>query len=473
MNLQTKRTISLIASIVTVVSATIGLVLIGLLANFNAQGVPMTFASELEALIKTLQNSQAIDKSIAGALANNIIVVVLYAVTLLSGLVIIIISIFRLANFKKEGVAKKLIYNTIELSVVLLMHFACMVFFRYVAGAIQIGLGLYLALALGLVGICLSALSYFLLSEKPLINKLLRIGFMLTALAASIMLLMPTITYGGGTSSPAVVFVAILSTDLQFTDLLSIAISMMVFLMVGSIMMSRTSNASVDERSKNNRNVLLIVMSVISLLIAIGGFYIVPMSYNINVLVPNSNAIIAIILIAVALVLAIVITALKKNEEPKQIELVQEAPVEEKAEAEEPAPKEEVVEEVPVEEEKTEAEEPVEEETVEEAPAEEEKVEEETPKKEVKETPKKKTTTKKPAAKKEEGGKKNNASYHLSKRASDNKWQVFRAGSDKVIKLFDTKAEAEEYTKRMAENQGVSYLSHASKGKNKGRIQKK
>ena len=68
---------------------------------------------------------------------------------------------------------------------------------------------------------------------------------------------------------------------------------------------------------------------------------------------------------------------------------------------------------------------------------------------------------------------KNNASYHLSKRASDGKWQVFRAGSDKVIKLFDTKAEAEEYTKKMAENQGVAVLSHASKGKNKGKIQKK
>ena len=67
---------------------------------------------------------------------------------------------------------------------------------------------------------------------------------------------------------------------------------------------------------------------------------------------------------------------------------------------------------------------------------------------------------------------KNNASYHLSKRASDGKWQVFRAGSDKVIKLFDTKAEAEEYTRKMAENQGVAVLSHASKGKNKGKIQK-
>ena len=79
----------------------------------------------------------------------------------------------------------------------------------------------------------------------------------------------------------------------------------------------------------------------------------------------------------------------------------------------------------------------------------------------------------KPAPKKEAkpAPKKNGASYHLSKRASDNKWQVFRAGSDKVIKLFNTKAEAEEYVKKMAENQGVAVHTHASKGKNKGKIQ--
>ena len=89
-----------------------------------------------------------------------------------------------------------------------------------------------------------------------------------------------------------------------------------------------------------------------------------------------------------------------------------------------------------------------------------------------KEAPKK-AAPKKEAPKKEEPKKKNTASYHVSKRASDGKWQVFRAGSDKVIKLFDTKAEAEEYVKKMAENQGVAYLTHASKGKNKGKIQKK
>ena len=102
------------------------------------------------------------------------------------------------------------------------------------------------------------------------------------------------------------------------------------------------------------------------------------------------------------------------------------------------------------------------------APQEEEKPQEEKPAKKEKAAPKKEEKEEE-----KEAPKKNTASYHLSKRASDNKWQVFRAGSDKVIKLFDTKAEAEEYTKRMAEKQGVSYLSHASKGKNKGRIQKK
>ena len=85
--------------------------------------------------------------------------------------------------------------------------------------------------------------------------------------------------------------------------------------------------------------------------------------------------------------------------------------------------------------------------------------------------PEPKPAAKKPEPKKETP-KKNNASYHLSKRASDNKWQVFRAGSDKVIKLFATKAEAEEYVKKMAENQGVAVHTHASKCKNKGKIQK-
>lgn len=51
--------------------------------------------------------------------------------------------------------------------------------------------------------------------------------------------------------------------------------------------------------------------------------------------------------------------------------------------------------------------------------------------------------------------------YVLNKRASDGMWTVKFAGGEKVIKLFKTKVEAEEYTKVMAENQGGSQIGRA------------
>lgn len=62
--------------------------------------------------------------------------------------------------------------------------------------------------------------------------------------------------------------------------------------------------------------------------------------------------------------------------------------------------------------------------------------------------------------------------YHVAKR-EDGKWQVKFAGGDKAIKLFDTKVEAEAAAKEMAKNQNGAVLTHASKGKSKGKIQKK
>lgn len=60
--------------------------------------------------------------------------------------------------------------------------------------------------------------------------------------------------------------------------------------------------------------------------------------------------------------------------------------------------------------------------------------------------------------------------YHVSKRASDNKWTVKFAGGEKVIKLFDTKVEALEYANKLAENNEGGVQFHASKGKYKGKI---
>lgn len=86
----------------------------------------------------------------------------------------------------------------------------------------------------------------------------------------------------------------------------------------------------------------------------------------------------------------------------------------------------------------------------------------------------KKTETKAPVEAKKTETKKDGGVkvYHVSKRASDNKWQVFIRGSDKVIKLFNTKVEAEEYCTKMAKNQGATLQVHKSKGVNKGKISK-
>ncbi|MFA6860910.1 MAG: DUF2188 domain-containing protein [Bacilli bacterium] len=66
----------------------------------------------------------------------------------------------------------------------------------------------------------------------------------------------------------------------------------------------------------------------------------------------------------------------------------------------------------------------------------------------------------------------NGKTYHLSKR-DDGKWQVKFAGGKKVIKLFDTKEEAMEYTKKMAVNQDRAIIVHASKGEFKGKMRTK
>jgi len=89
-------------------------------------------------------------------------------------------------------------------------------------------------------------------------------------------------------------------------------------------------------------------------------------------------------------------------------------------------------------------------------------------KKESKAVAPKKAETKKVA--KEETAKVSKA-YHVSKR-EDGKWQVKLAKGKVAIKLFDTKAEALEYTKVMSENQGAAVRFHASKGAKKGKISK-
>ncbi len=63
--------------------------------------------------------------------------------------------------------------------------------------------------------------------------------------------------------------------------------------------------------------------------------------------------------------------------------------------------------------------------------------------------------------------------YHVGKRKEDGKWTIKLEGSDKVIKTFATKVEAEEYVEGLAERQDGSIKLRASKGKNAGKFVKR
>ena len=60
--------------------------------------------------------------------------------------------------------------------------------------------------------------------------------------------------------------------------------------------------------------------------------------------------------------------------------------------------------------------------------------------------------------------------YHVAKREKDGKWALKIQGSYTVIKLFDTKKEAEDYCKTLGANQNGTILFHNSKGARKGSI---
>ena len=93
----------------------------------------------------------------------------------------------------------------------------------------------------------------------------------------------------------------------------------------------------------------------------------------------------------------------------------------------------------------------------------------ETLEEEPKEEPKKEEP--KPEPKKEEskeGDASKNGAYFVSTHP-DGGWQVKKAGAQKALKRFKTKAEAEEYAKTVAENQGTNVV----RKKKDGKIQKK
>ena len=499
MNLVNTRLPRLFASILTVVASVVGLVLIGVLSVLNVAEGPVTFGDYISQIFYLMKNMSSIDPSAIPLFVSSIVNVIVYLVTYITAIVFLIKCIISLARFKTEASSKRIVFDSLKLSFVLLTFFGLSIFFNYGFTA-SIAVGGYLALALGGAGVLFALCNYFMASQREPLNKCLRICFVLVALTASIFALMPTITMSNSPAAPGLFLFSTIQSMISGgavdTLMLSVAVLKFAFFVIAYSFASSVATTAIDERKKNDgRSVASIVLSAIALALVLGALFGVRLAIDSNNIGVSLFGIISIVLMTLTLGLAILVFVLTKKEAVKVTPIefthsedeVEEEPAEEPAkESVEEVSEESKEEEAPVEEEKVE-ETPVvvpvvevEEEPAEE-PAKEEPAKKEAPKakkseeKKEKPAPKKKVAPAKKAEEKKEEDKeaKKNASYHISKRASDNKWQVFRAGSEKVIKLFDTKVEAEEYTKRMAENQGVGYLSHASKGKNKGRIQKK
>ena len=523
--MEKKRTLNVVAAVGAIVAALAGFVLSALLNIFNTNGTPTTFVNEMMYVIQTLQNMGSFDPNNIMTLINAMLTVLVFTLTFISGLVLIVKLIVDVVNIKKEGFDKRAVSDSFKLSYTLLVFFGMLLFFTYIKAVDEFRtpeIGAYLGLGAGALAVCFSTFNYLITSEKPIVNKVIRVSLTAVAFVASVFALMPTIVYQGITMSPGFLFLLTLKGSMSggmsptaLVGFLAI-VAMFAVLVVASSFGNVVGNAAVSEVERKNakkvvknKNLQLVIFSVVAAILAAAAFFVVPLIDKSSGITLSMFAYVALGAMGLMIVLAIIVMVLAKTEEeaqkpqevpqnenieaepqpePAQEENVEEAPAEdnrgaqiaeaviiadavaEQAEKEE-AQEEQQPEEAPVEEAPAE-EAPVEEQKAEEAPAQEEKTEP-AKKPAAKKAPEKKAAPAKKPAAKAEPKEKNTASYHLSKRASDNKWQVFRAGSDKVIKLFDTKAEAEEYTKRMAENQGVGYLSHASKGKNKGRIQKK
>lgn len=552
MDSEKKSIFRIVSGLVALVAVVAGFALIALMPVLKiTDGDSLTLQYFIGKVIPLLSNPSDMDALKAGFFP--MFVVLTYGVTYIFGLIYIIKLIVDLFS-KKEDADRKIRFDTASLSFVLLGFFAFLSFIMLQKNdptdEIRLGLGSFLALGLGGVGALASACGYFMTSEKPVVNKVLRMCLMAVSFAAAVLVFMQIFVVEGQLMSPFHLSLIMAASSFYggtpSMTLVMIATGLSTALIIAFAFMNSVGVTALEtrkekvEKAVKAHNILMIVLSAIAVVLTAAVIFVGPIVVkDPEVLSADPlHAYLALGAVVLALVLAILVAAVPEKavqegvtyepseepaeevEEPVEEPVQEEKPVEEIAEVAEAVivadevteePKAEEAKEEPKEEEKPQEVAPKEEKSApakktakkEKAPAKEEKKEapkkeaapkkaeakkepakkEEAPKKvEEKKAPAKKAAPKKAEEKKEaakepeekkDAPKKNTASYHVSKRASDNKWQVFRAGSDKVIKLFDTKVEAEEYTKRMAENQGVSYLSHASKGKNKGRIQKK
>ena len=329
MDSQNKRTLNVVTAVVTIVAAIAGFVLIGLLSVLNGSGIPVTFGEQLNAFIQVLQNMASFDPSNSVQFVKTALILALFGITYVVGLVFIITSVINVVRINKEGGDKRVVVSSLRLSYVLLIFFGFLVYFSYFREAVDSfvapDIGAYIGLGLGALGVCLSTFNYFMASEKPMLNKILRACLMMVSFVASIFVLMPTIVVEGVTFTPTILFFTLMNSAMSggsVSTTTMIAVGMMfVLFIVAAGLANGVGIYAMDERVKKDankemksKNILMVVLAAVAAILTAAALFVAPMLAPAQMITLPIFAYIAIAAMGLALVLAIVVIVLAKNE---------------------------------------------------------------------------------------------------------------------------------------------------------------
>ena len=365
MDSEKKRIFRIVSGLVALVAVAAGFALIALMPVLKiTDGDSLTLQYFIGKVTPLLSNPSDMDALKAGFFP--MFVVLTYGVTYIFGLIYIIKLIVDLFS-KKEDADRKIRFDTASLSFVLLGFFAFLSFIMLQKNdptdEIRLGLGSFLALGLGGVGALASACGYFMTSEKPVVNKVLRMCLMAVSFAAAVLVFMQIFVVEGQFMSPFHLSLIIAASSFYGgtpnMNLAMIAAGLSTALIIAFAFMNSVGVTALETRNEKTEkavkahNILMIVLSAIAVVLTAAVIFVGPIVVkDPEVLSADPlHAYLALGAVVLALVLAILVAVVPEKavqegvayepseeepvepvEEPVEEPVQEEKPVEEKAE---------------------------------------------------------------------------------------------------------------------------------------------
>ena len=327
MDSEKKRIFRIVSGLVALVAVVAGFALIALMPVLKiTDGDSLTLQYFIGKVTPLLSNPSDVDALKAGFFP--MFVVLTYGVTYIFGLIYIIKLIVDLFS-KKEDADRKIRFDTASLSFVLLGFFAFLSFIYLQKNdptdEIRLGLGSFLALGLGGVGALASACGYFMTSEKPVVNKVLRMCLMAVSFAAAVLVFMQIFVVEGQLMSPFHLSLIMAASSFYggtpSMTLVMIATGLSTALIIAFAFMNSVGVTALEtrkekvEKAVKAHNILMIVLSAIAVVLTAAVIFVGPIVVkDPEVLSADPlHAYLALGAVVLALVLAILVAAVPEK----------------------------------------------------------------------------------------------------------------------------------------------------------------